>query len=194
MPTTESPSLADQLAVEEYRALRATIRERGSLRMLVGALTFVSWAALAATLAALFVVPALGLLSLVVLAAGFEVVHAAHVGVERIGRYVEVRYENHHPTGPAWETTATSLAGRAGAGLGTDPLFSGLFVMAAVLNLIPMALMGADAEGGLRPLAAEMAIYFGLHLILVVRVAVARRAASGQRQRDLDLFRGRAGS
>src|SRR5688572_14729222 len=36
-----------ELAHEEFRALRATIRERGTLRLLVVLITFVAWATLA---------------------------------------------------------------------------------------------------------------------------------------------------
>ena len=74
------------LAVEEYRALRATIRERGTMRLVVALITFVAWAAGALAVVSWGSVSALALLPLLVLVAGFEVVFATHVGVERIGR------------------------------------------------------------------------------------------------------------
>lgn len=58
------------------------------MRVIVMTITIVSWSGLALAVASLAVVPALGLLPLVVLAAGFEVVFAAHVGVERVGRFL----------------------------------------------------------------------------------------------------------
>src|SRR6185436_856611 len=94
-----------QLAVEEYRALRATIRERGTIRLIVTVLTFVAWSALAVSVQALFAtLPVMTLFPLMMLAIGFEVVFAAHVGVERIGRYLYVHHESADSrTSPCWE-------------------------------------------------------------------------------------------
>jgi len=69
------------LAVEEYRALRATIRERGTARWIVIALTFVAWGALSSVDRVFAAAPSLTLVPLVVLASGFETVFALHVGV-----------------------------------------------------------------------------------------------------------------
>lgn len=175
------------LSLEEYRALRATIRERGTMRLVVGAITFVAWAALALGWSS---IPAFGLFPLLVLVAGFEVVFATHVGVERIGRYLQVHYEAADGL-PAWEHRAMEIGGRAGAGSGIDPLFSSVFIIATLLNLIPVGLMSAD-EG---PLLAgrvplELAIFGMLHLVFIARVFQARRFAAGQRARDLELFKG----
>jgi hypothetical protein len=173
------------LSLEEYRALRATIRERGTTRLVVSVITFVAWGALALGWSA---VPAFGLFPLLVLVAGFEVVFATHVGVERIGRYLQVHYET--PEGlPAWEHRAMEIGGRAAAGSGIDPLFSAVFIIATLLNLIPVGLMSAD-EGpmlaGRVPL--ELAVFGLLHLVFIGRVFQARRFAAGQRARDLELF------
>src|SRR5262245_24708088 len=98
---TERPDLA----VEEYRALRATIRERGTARLVVTTITFVSWAGLVTATCALNLPAVLGLVPLLVLTAGFEAGFAMHVGVERVGRFIQVRYEGDAGL-PAWEHAA----------------------------------------------------------------------------------------
>jgi hypothetical protein len=187
-----SPDLPT-LSLEEYRALRATIRERGTARLFVTAITFVAWAALALTFDALSVVPALGLIPLVVLAAGFEIVFAAHVGVERVGRYLQARYEAE--TGlPGWEHAAMRLGQHPGIGGGIDPLFSVVFLVAVFLNFVPVALLsgtGGSESGGI---SVELVVYGLLHLILIARILGARRFAASQRQRELPLFTKDVGS
>lgn len=172
---------------EEYRALRATIRERGSVRLIVSLITFVSWAALVFVVLATTVVPVLGLIPLLVLAAGFEVVFAAHVGVERIGRYLQARYES--PEGlPAWEQTAMRL-GQAGLpGGGIDPLFSALFTAAGLMNLVPIALLSSAGGPAVAGVPLELLVYAILHFLFVARVVAARRFAATQRVRELPLF------
>jgi hypothetical protein len=190
------PSERADLALEEYRALRATIRERGTTRALVTTITFVSWAGLSLATAALFVLPALGLIPLLVLAAGFEVVFALHVGVERIGRYVQTRYESGADL-PGWEHAAMKIgmSGQA-AGGGTDPILVWPFALATALNLLVVLILQMDAgpmdaetvgqfEG---QTGASFAIYVVLHAVLVVRLIAARRFARSQRERDLQLF------
>ncbi len=178
------------LAAEEYRALRATIRERGSLRLLVAAITFVAWAALAFEVTTSSSLAVLALMPLVVLAGGHEVVLAAHVGVERIGRYLQVRFESPGAaTGPQWEHLAMAVGPRASAGSGIDPLFSAMFILAALLNLIPVGLLNpvdsVNVPGG--PVI-ELTVLVGLHALFIGRVFAARRYAAGQRARDLALF------
>lgn len=176
------------IALEEYRALRATIRQRGTLRLIVIAITFFGWAALAVSVTALLVVPILGLIPLTVLAAGFEVVFAAHVGVERVGRYLQVHYERPGAL-PGWEHAAMWLGAQARRRSGIDPLASGLFTVAALLNLVPIALLSlaeGPTVGGVVPL--ELAVYGALHVVFIGRIVHARRYADSQRQRDLALF------
>jgi hypothetical protein len=178
------------LAAEEYRALRATIRERGTARLIVTALTFVTWAALAIAVQALLTIPVLTLLPLVVLATGFEVIFALHVGVERIGRYLYVRYETAGNPVPGWEHAISEVGSRAGAGSGIDPIFSVAFIIATLLNLVPAALLTADLPpalpGGLSASFAGLAV---VHALVITRVLHARRFAGAQRRRDAELFR-----
>jgi hypothetical protein len=128
-------------------------------------------------------VPLASLLTLAVLAGGFEAVNALHVGVERIGRYLQVFYEEtaaDNPVSPKWETTAMA-AGPALPGGGVDPLFTLLFSSALLLNLT----LGVVAE----PTPIEAGVIGALHVILAVRIIRARTAAGRQRARDLEHYR-----
>jgi len=80
--------------LEEYTALRTTIRERGTTRVWIFLVGIIAWAALTTATAALASSPLAVLLPLLILAATFEAVYALHVGVERIGRYLQVFYES----------------------------------------------------------------------------------------------------
>ena len=121
-----------------------------------------------------------GAIPLLVLAAGFEAVHALHSGVERIGRYLQVNYENGRD-GPLWESTAMRL-GPGLPGGGVDPLFTALFLLAGAANL---ALLSTSFA----PDPAIVAVLAHLHLAFAVRVLRARRAAGQQRAVELESFR-----
>src|SRR5690349_11073526 len=71
--------------LEEYSALRATIRERGTARVWIFLAGLAVWAALTITTAALATLPIASLLPLLMLAGAFEAVFALHTGVERVG-------------------------------------------------------------------------------------------------------------
>jgi hypothetical protein len=170
----------------EYRELRRTIGIRGTVRVGVLMWTFFWWAGLSIVLVLFSELPVAALFTLAVLAAGFEALHALHAGVERIGRYLQVAYEEIQPdnsvTGsqPGWETTAMKV-GPALPGGGVDPLFTILFCSAAVVNLIP-ALLPV-------PTTIEISLIGTLHLAFVVRVLRARAAAAKQRAVELEQFR-----
>src|SRR5215475_11445055 len=91
---------------EEYRSLRATIRERGTARIWVFLVGIIAWAALITATAALAALPVATLLPLLVLVSVFEAVFSLHVGVERIGRYIQVFLEHE---GGGWEHTAMAF-------------------------------------------------------------------------------------
>ena len=99
---------------QEYTELRATIRERGTIRVCVFAAGLVAWAALTLATAVLATTPIATLLPLLALAAIFEAVFALHVGVERIGRYLQVYYETDE-TGARWEHAAMAFGRPSGA-------------------------------------------------------------------------------
>jgi hypothetical protein len=160
---------------EEYRALRATIRQRGTAKVWILLIGMIGWAALTTATAALASLPVATFLPLLVLSVTFEAVFNLHVGVERIGRYLQVFHEDE--TG--WEHTAMAF-GRPLKGTGTDPLFIAHFLIATVLNVVPALL----AE----PVQLEITVVGTVHLLFVLRVLIARHSASKQRAADLRRF------
>jgi hypothetical protein len=168
-----------RLSVAEYDVLRRTIAVRGTARMLVAPTSCVGWAALALVQSGANGNPLAALISLSVLVAGFESVHALHVGSERIGRYLQVYYEA-DVSGPRWESTAM-LVGPALPGGGIDPLFSGLFVGAGLLNF-----MTAEPTR-LTPMV--LAVMMTAHAAFAFRIVRARLAATRQRAVELESFK-----
>jgi hypothetical protein len=164
--------------IEEYRALRDTIRERSSLRVWVVLVGLTAWGAMTIATGALAELPVSTLLPLLILSASFEIVFSLHTGVERVGRYIQVFFEN-ETTDRGWEHQAMAY-GRAFPGGGSDPLFAVCFWAATVLNLVPAVLA--------RPAPIEWAVVGTVHGFVLARVALARRQASGQRSRDLERF------
>ena len=170
----------------EYTELRKTIRERGTARICIFAAGLAAWGALTVATAALASTPLATLLPLLVLAAVFEAVFALHIGVERVGRYLQVFYET--PDGapdPAvatrsWENAAMSF-GRPRGAVGADALFTIVFVLAAVFNVAPALI--------LEPTRAEQVFVGGAHALFVVRLLAARAGARSQRAIDLERFR-----
>ncbi|HTI36311.1 MAG TPA: hypothetical protein VL484_02025 [Vicinamibacterales bacterium] len=158
----------------EFEALRATIRERGTARLVLLPVTLGVWAAVAVATTAAVALPIAALVPLVVLAAGFEAIYALHVNVERIGRYIQVFHEQDG----GWEHVAMAFGERF-PGSGTDALFSGLFLIATALNFLPVGL------GGTTP---EMVVAGLLHLLLAIHIGTARSRAAKQRKQDLERF------
>jgi hypothetical protein len=183
MPLPAERSETPSLAAEEYRVLRETIRERGTLRLFVSAITFVAWAALAIFAPSGSLVAAFA--PLVVLAGGFEIVFAIHVGVERIGRFLAVHYEPDSPTLPAWERTASRASREQAAATGVDPLFVSVFTVATLVNLLNLEWSASPATPSFFALLLTLAAHIGF----LLRLVRARRFAAGQRTRDEALFR-----
>lgn len=175
----------------EYGALRATIRERGTARVCIFAGGIAAWGALAVATAALASTPLATLLPLLVLAAVFEAVFALHVGVERVGRYLQVFYEvgaagadpsaapRREPPGPGWEHAAMAF-GRPPGAAAVDALFCIPFLLAALFNIAPALVV--------EPTRAELVFIGGAHALFALRVVVAREAARRQRAVDLARF------
>ncbi len=166
------------LREDEYRALRDTIRERGTTRVWVVVAGMFGWAALAVAIAALSSTPLATLLPLLVLASAFEIVYALHIGVERVGRYVQVFHEA-AADAPGWEHTAMAFGHPPGAAT-VDPLFTLLFALAALVNLMPAL--------ALQPIKAELIFVGGAHTLFALRLIVARQTAAKQRAIDLERF------
>ena len=158
---------------EEYRALRNTIRSRGTARTWVFLAGLTAWAGLAIGTAELLPIPLATLLPLLVLAGAFEAVFALHVGVERVGRYLQVFYADR------WERTAMAF-GAPLAGTGADPLFALFFALATVFNFAPLLFAS--------PTDSEIVVIGGVHALVLARIVLARRAALRQRTVDLARF------
>ena len=165
-------------ALEEYRALRATIRERGTARVWVFVSGMAGWGAMTIATATLASTPLAVLLPLLVLAATFEGILSLHVGVERIGRYIQVFYEE---DAAGWEHAAMAFGRPAGA-ITTDALFLIPFCLAALCNIGP-ALMTEPVR------AAELIVVVGAHVLFILRLVAARTGAAQQRAIDLERFR-----
>jgi hypothetical protein len=165
---------SDSLRQSEYAAMRATIRERGTARLVLVPVIFIAWAATAIATAAVITVALSTVVPLMVLAAGFEGIFALYTNVERIGRYVQVFHERE----PGWEHVTMEF-GRRYPGGGPDPLFGRLFVIAISINYLPAALGGTPVE---------LAVLAILHLAVILRMRVARLAAASQRAADLEKF------
>ena len=163
--------------IAEYKALRATIRERGTARMCLILTGLIAWAVLTLALNASEFERAAALVPFTVLAATFEISFFIHTGVERVGRYLQVFYEE----GEGWESTIMAYA-RNHPGGGTHPLFVTLFALIALVNFAAAL-----------PTAARHPGWIGISLVAHVafgwRIVSARQRAGLQRAVDLDRFR-----
>jgi hypothetical protein len=173
--------MSSGLPEAEYAVLRQTIATRGTARMVLFPVTMIAWAALALIVLTFTDAPMATLYPLAALVGGFEAIHALHVGVERIGRYLQVYYENLE-TGPRWEATVMAV-GPALPGGGIDPLFSVVFASATFINIIPALAMQPRAT------ATELGVIGALHLTVAIRIVRARGAAARQRAVELETFR-----
>jgi hypothetical protein len=179
-----------QRELDEYRTLRDTIRERGTTRFWVALAGLTAWGALVLATAALMPVPVATILPLLILATAFEIVFSLHTGVERIGRYIQVFFEEDAAERRSLETASTASSSHpparwehAAMGLpssGLDPLFANFFRIAAILNIVPAAFA--------RPMPVEWAFIGVIHAMFILRVAIARRQAGRQRALDLEHF------
>ena len=176
--------------IPEYEALRATIRERGSVRMWLILAGIIGWGALTMGLNAGEFDRAATLVPFLVLAATFEISFFIHTGVERVGRYLQVFYEDQPPAAPAlsehsewkgWETTVMAY-GRAHPGGGLDPLFVTLFAVIAAVNFL-----GSFPAAVRHP--GWVAVSLAAHLVFGWRLVTARRLSAQQRTVDLERFR-----
>ena len=162
----------------EYATLRQTIATRGTARAIVCVVTMAVWASLATVHGLFSDLPLLVVLPLVTLAAGYEAVWSLHVGVERIGRFLQVVYEG-QPDGPSWETVAMRAAPGLPGG-GVNPLFTPLFAGAALVNL------GTAFVS--EPTSVELILLLAMHTLFLVRLAHTRLLAGRQRRADLQAF------
>jgi hypothetical protein len=128
----------DQLRVEKYRALRSTIQTRGGLRLTLSLGGLAAWGLALVAVLAWLPNPIAGSIPLLLLIATFEGNRMLHLGVERIGRYLQVFYEDSAVSAgdtPAWERTAMSF-GPGGPGAGGHPLLLPIFLLATLINFL----------------------------------------------------------
>jgi len=169
----------------EYLVLRQTIAQRGALRPVLVLSGLAIWAAVLIAVLALLPYPVATAIPLLVLVVTFEVIRPLHFGAERIGRYLQVFYEEAGEPGrpfsdtPAWERVAMRFG--SVPGVGGHPLFIPLFLMAALLNLFAVNLFG--------PTRIESAVLAGLHGIFSAWMFVTDRAMRKQRDADLSRLR-----
>lgn len=176
---TLSMDMNSDLAPLEYEALRATIRERGTLRIWVILVGLVAWGALAQTLLAANQQGGSTLVPILILAATFEISFFIHTGVERIGRYIQVFFEEAAGAN-GWETVAMNYGSRFPGGL--DPLLTKVFTASTIINFLSSLRTTTE-----RPDWMLLSLF--AHIALAYRLTDASRLAAGQRAIDLDRFR-----
>ena len=177
----------DRPSSAEYLVLRQTIAARGSLRPVLLIAGVGMWAALLTAVLAFLPYPLAVVIPLLVLAAAFEAIRPLHFGAERIGRYVQVFYEEDGQPGrswpdtPSWERAAMSLG--VVPGVGGHPLFVPIFFMATIVNYLPVLLA--------RPAAVpiELGTLAIPHVAFVLWMIYCDRAMRTQRVLELAWFR-----
>ena len=140
-----------------------------------------AWATLALALRRIDQSGAVTLVPLLVLAATFEISFFIHTGVERIGRYLQVFYEERAGS-IGWETTAMNLRRGRFPARGLDPLFSVVFFAAGALNFFDALATASSAPAGHASRSWRTS-----HS--TTESCQARRISATQRATDLDAFR-----
>lgn len=176
----------DGLETAEFEALRAAIAARSTLRAALALAGLAAWALTLVAVLAWLPYPLASVIPLLVLVATFEVIRPLHLGAERIGRYLQVFYEERGPAAaplsstPSWERVAMAF-GAAMPGAGGHPLFVPIFALATLVNGLAVLLLG--------PVPVEAGTLAVPHLAFVIWLVVADRAMRQQRARELARFR-----
>ena len=177
----------DRPSAAEYLVLRQTLAARGSLRPVLFIAGVGIWAVLLTAVLILLPYPLAVTIPLVILAATFEAIRPLHFGAERIGRYLQVFYEEEGQPGralsdaPSWERVAMSLGAVPGAG--GHPLFVPIFFMAAIVNYLPVLLASPTA------MPVELGMLAVPHVAFVAWLIYSDRAMRTQRAVELARFR-----
>src|SRR5436190_487845 len=128
----------------EYLVLRRTIAQRGALRPVLVLAGMAIWGALLIAVLVLLPYPVAAAIPLLSLLVTFEVIRPLHFGAERIGRYIQVFYEEAGEPGrsltdtPSWERVAMNFG--VVPGVGGHPLFVPLFLLATAINFVAVLL------------------------------------------------------
>jgi hypothetical protein len=169
----------------EYASLRATIQARGTARPLAFLAGISTWAALQSAVLIWLPNPIGASMPLIVLLATFEVIRSLHLGIERIGRYLQVFYEESASAEaplapPAWERTAMTF-GPAIPGAGGHPFFFPIFLIATFVNFLAVVLPSPVLVAGV-----TMAVP---HLAFIIWMVYCERGMRRQRETELARYR-----
>jgi len=172
-------------ARSEYLVLRRTIAQRGALRPVLVVIGIGVWALVLTAVVAWLPYPIAAAIPLLVLAATFEAIRPLHFGAERIGRYLQVFYEEAGEPGrplrdtPSWERVAMAF-GKV-PGVGGHPLFVPIFFLATLANYLAVIIPG--------PLPIEIAALAVPHVAFIAWLMAADRAMRRQRESELTRLR-----
>lgn len=173
-------------ALQEYRALRDGVAARGQLRATLTLVGVLGWAGTLVAILLALPYPLVSVLPLTILVATFEVIRPLHFGAERIGRYLQVFFEEPgmlEPgplAPPAWERTAMAF-GAAVPGAAGHPLFVPLFAVATLVNFLAVVMPG--------PVPVEAGLLSVPHVAFIAWLLLADRAMRAQRTSELARFR-----
>ena len=163
--------------------LRRTIAQRGALRHILFVCGTGVWALTLTALLVWFQHPLAFLIPLLMLAATFEAIRPLHFGAERIGRYLQVFYEESGEPDralrdtPSWERVAMQFG--SVPGVGGHPLFLPIFLLATAVNF-----MAAVCP---RPSLIDHVVLAVTHALFGGWVFSAHQAM--KKQRDIELER-----
>lgn len=169
----------------EYLVLRRTIAQRGALRPILLVCGTGIWTVTLTAVLVWLPYPVAAAIPLVMIAATFEAIRPLHFGAERIGRYLQVFYEEAGEPArplrdtPSWERVAMSF-GKV-PGVGGHSLFVPIFFLATIVNFLAVILPG--------PVPMEMAVMAVPHVAMLAWLVAAHRAMQTQREIELDRLR-----
>ena len=175
----------NDLAAAEFVALRDTIQTRGGARPFALLSGLIGWAVVLTVILVWLPNPMASVVPLLVLLGTFEVVRSLHLGVERIGRYVQVFFEEGAgdcapKTPPAWEHMAMIFGPRV-PGAGVHPFFLPVLLLADLVNFLAVVFPG--------PVMVEVTSLAVPHLALIIWMLYCDRGMRRQRATELARYR-----
>ncbi len=172
-------------ARSEYLVLRKTIAQRGALRSILALGGISIWSGILIAVLVLLPYPVASAIPLLILAVTFEAIRPLHFGAERIGRYLQVFYEEAGQPDralsdtPSWERVAMRLG--PVPGVGGHPLFVPIFYLATLANYVAVIIPN--------PVPIELVVMAVPHLAFIAWLVAAHRAMTTQRAIELSRMR-----
>jgi hypothetical protein len=169
----------------EYLVLRRTIAQRGALRPILFVSGIGIWSMTTIAVLVWLPYPVAAFIPLLVLIATFEAVRPLHFGAERIGRYLQVFYEEAGETErplrdtPSWERVAMKFG--SVPGVGGHPLFVPSFLLATLANHF-VAMQSA-------PGFVASIVIGAVHAVFAAWLFANHRAMKKQRQIEVERMR-----